>query len=121
MATFGELLKQQRQKLKLSLREFCRQHDFEPGNFSKLERGLFPPPQSAEKLEAYAKALKIERGSDAWLELFDQAAAEQGRIPDDLMANDAIVDKLPVLFKTIRSKKVTVKQLDKLIDKIKNI
>ena len=119
MTTFGEILKQHRQKLELSLREFCSQHGFEPGNYSKLERGLFPPPQSAEKLEAYARALKLKPGSDAWLELFDQAAAEQGRIPGDLMANDAIVDKLPVLFRTIRSKKITAKQLDKLIDKIK--
>lgn len=119
MATFGELLKQHRGQLKLSLRDFCNQNLFDPGNYSKLERGLFSPPQDSDKLTIYAKALKLKRGSAEWIEFFDVAATEQGRIPADIMDDNKLVGKLPVLFRTIRSKKITTEQLDELIDKIK--
>ncbi len=119
MPTFGELLKQHRIRLELSLREFCNLCGFDHGNYSKLERGHFSPPQSSEKLESYAKALKLKRGSEEWLEFFDVAAMEQGRIPIDLLDDINVVEKLPVLFRTIRSKKITSEQLEMLIDQIK--
>ena len=35
-----------RKALGLTLREFCRRNGFDPGNVSRLERGLVPPPQT---------------------------------------------------------------------------
>lgn len=116
---FGELLKQHRRKLELSLREFCNKHGFDHGNYSKLERGKFPPPQNRDRIETYAKALELKEGSDDWFALFDAAAAGRGKIPADIMENADVAEKLPVLFRTIRSKKVTPEQLDELIDQIK--
>ncbi len=116
---FGALLKRLRLQNGLSLREFCLRNGFDPGNHSRLERGMFPPPQNAERLQKYAEALGLRRGSDEWMELFDTAAAERGEIPADLMSDDEIVDKLPVLFRTMRARQISPDQLDDLVDRVK--
>jgi hypothetical protein len=84
-----------------------------------MERGLLPPPQSREKLEEYAKLLKIKKGSDNWYTFFDLAAAETGRIPDDLMEEKEIEDKLPIFFRTLRGQKVPNEKLEELIKKLR--
>jgi transcriptional regulator with XRE-family HTH domain len=116
---FSSMLKRIRLRHGVTLREFCLKNGFDPGNYSRLERGLFPPPENHELLERYAMALGIKPGSDEWLELFDFAAAERGRIPDDLMSDKEVVDKLPVFFRTIRGKPLTSDQLAELVEKIR--
>ncbi len=66
--TFGELFKTKRISNGLTLREFCRINGFDPGNVSKIERGLFQPPQSKEMLLKYAVALEIKEGTEEWLD-----------------------------------------------------
>ena len=120
MATkFSVKLKELRVSAGLTLREFCLRNKIDPGNYSKLERGHFPPPESHDLLEKYATALGLKPGSDNWLELFDLAAAERGRIPEDLMSDEKIVDKLPVLFRTMRGTPLSVDQLDELIEHVR--
>lgn len=108
-----------RERLQLSLREFCRRFDFDPSNLSKLERGKLPPPQSHDKLEVYAQALGLEEGSDEWYEFFDLAAAERGELPKEILEDEEVYEKLPVLFRTLRGEDVDDEQLEKLIDLIK--
>ena len=103
---FSAKLKELRINTGLSLREFCLRNGLDPGNYSKLERGHFPPPESHALLEKYAMALGLAPGTSAWLELFDLAAAERGRIPADIMSDEALVAKLPVLFRTMRNSAV---------------
>ncbi|TVM04055.1 MAG: hypothetical protein CV087_02370 [Candidatus Brocadia sp. WS118] len=112
---FGEFFKTRRIAIKKTLRQFCIENGLDPGNISKLERGLLPPPQSREKLEEYVNYLKIKKGSDDWYTFFDLAAAETGKIPDDIMAKGKIEDKLPILFRTLRGQKVSDENLEKLI------
>ena len=112
---FGEFFKACRIAIKKTLRQFCFENGLDPGNISKLERGLLPPPQSREKLEEYAGYLKIKKGSDDWYTFFDLAAAETGRIPEDIMTKEKIEDKLPILFRTLRGQKVSDENLKKLI------
>lgn len=112
---FGNFFKERRIALKKTLRQFCFESKLDPGNISKLERGILPPPQSREKLEKYAKLLRIKKGSDEWYTFFDLAAAETGRIPDDLMSGKKIEDKLPILFRTLRGQKVPNDKLEELI------
>lgn len=118
--TFGEFFNKKRRDLGLTLREFCRQGSFDVGNMSKLERDLLPPPQDREKLEAFAKALKIEKGSDDWFKFFDFASVSSGRIPEEIMNDEKIVKALPVLFRTIKDKAVTEKDLDDIIKTLRN-
>ena len=59
---FGEFFKNRRIALKMTLRQFCRDNSLDPGNISRLERGLLPPPQGRETLESYAKLLKLRKG-----------------------------------------------------------
>ncbi len=116
---FGKFFKERRIALKKTLRQFCFENELDPGNISKLERGLLPPPQSREKLEKYAKLLKIAKGSDEWYTFFDLAAAETGRIPEDLIKEKKIEDKLPIFFRTLRGQKVPNEKLEELIKKLR--
>jgi transcriptional regulator with XRE-family HTH domain len=115
--TFGICFKEKRVNLGLTLRKFCEKHDIDPGNLSKLERGLLPPPKD-ELLKKYASYLKIKQGSNDWYEFFDLASAETGRMPKELRENE-IVARMPFLFRTIRGKKISKEKLDKLINLIK--
>src|SRR5262245_3661456 len=89
---FGNFFRQHREVLGLSLREFCRRNGFEPGNVSRLERGLLAPPQAPEILESYAKALKLESESRDWNTSFDLAATETGRLPKEIVENPTILE-----------------------------
>jgi transcriptional regulator with XRE-family HTH domain len=42
---FGKLLKTLRQSGGWTMRDFCLKYGFDPGNYSRLERGMFSPPQ----------------------------------------------------------------------------
>ena len=121
MNRFGQLLKELRLARGLSLREFCSVNGFDAGNHSKLERGRFPAPDSDDRVEAYARALQLEEGSDQWFALFDAAAAERGRLPSDLLSDEEMVDKLPALFRTMRSEQQAGRiDLDELVKRIRH-
>ena len=118
---FGEFFKERRIALGKTLRQFCHENGLNPGNISRLERGLLPPPQGREVLESYAKCLKLKKGSDEWYEFFDLAAAGTGRIPPELLEDKDLLDKLPILFRTLRGQKVPDEQLDELVRKIRQV
>ena len=117
--TFGDLFKLKRIEKGLTLREFCRINGFDPGNVSKIERGLFQPPQSKEMLSKYAVALGIEEGSEDWLAFCDMAIISAGKIPEDIVTNEELMNALPVLFRTVRDKTLNEEGLEKLIKSIK--
>ncbi len=115
---FGEYFKEKRIALGKTLREFCGEHAFDAGNTSKLERGLLAPPQAKEKLEAYAKALKLSKGTPDWQQFFDLAAAAAGVIPEDLR-DENVLKRLPLVFRTLRATKLSEQQLDKLVERLR--
>src|SRR4030067_1265026 len=117
---FGEFFKARRIANKKTFRQCFIEKGLDPGNISKLERGLLPPPQSREKLEEYAGYLKIKKGSDGWYTFFDLAAAGTGKIPDDIRGKEKIEDKLPILFRTLRGQKVSDENLEKLIKMLRD-
>jgi transcriptional regulator with XRE-family HTH domain len=116
---FGEFFKEMRHKTGLTLRQFCLKHDLDPGNISRLERGMAAPPSSHKILEKYASFLGIQKNSDEWYELFDLAAACSGKLPPDVMSDKQLVEKLPLVFRTIRAKRLNSKELDKLAELIR--
>jgi hypothetical protein len=90
----------------------------DPGNISRLERGRLPPPQGDRRAE-YAKMLQLVEGSDEWYKFCDLASAEKGMIPEDLQSEEEVMDKLPILFRTLRGQKVPDEKLDELIRMIR--
>lgn len=119
LETFGQFLRRKRTERRLTLREFCRRYGLDPGNISRIERGVLPPPQSEEVRSRYATALGIEKGSDDWLTFCDRAAAESGKLPDDVAGDERILGQLPMLFRTIRDAKLGADELQRLIDIIR--
>ena len=116
---FGELFKSLRARSGQTLRQFCVTHGFDPGNISRLERGKMAPPQSAEKLADYARALGLVTGSDEFRQFIDLGLACAGQIPADVMENEELVAMLPALLRTVSGKKLSPKQLDNLIEQIR--
>lgn len=112
-STFGEAFKAHRLNLQMSLRQFCQANGLDAANISKLERGLLPPPKN-EKLRAYAEALKLVEGTDAWYEFFDLAAAAKGEFPRDLTDKELLA-QLPALFRTMRGNAPSDEQLEHVV------
>ena len=118
---FGDFFRSMRAGNGQSLREFCVANGFDPGNISRLERGLLPPPESEGKLEEYAKALRIKKGCDEWYRFFDLAAAERGRLPQEVLEDHELVNMLPVLFRTLRGQRVDPDELDTLVERLRKV
>ena len=116
---FGSFFKKMRLKGGQSLRKFCLENNLDPGNISKIERGISLPPQSNEKLIEYAKALGIEKNSDEWYDFFDLAAACSGKIPKDVMNDEELIPKLPLVFRSLRGQKITPEKLEQLAELIR--
>jgi transcriptional regulator with XRE-family HTH domain len=121
MATngFGDYFKELRINRGFTLRQFCEKHGFDPGNISKLERGIFPAPESPEKLEEYAKALGLRKGSDEWLRFFDLAVISNKDLGLLHLRNEQLIEKLPVLFRTLDNKELTEEKLDAILELIR--
>jgi len=118
---FGQFFKKKRLGLGKNLRQFCIENDLDPGNISKMERGILDPPTSTEKLEQYGRSLKIKKGSDDWYEFFDLARVSRGRIPDEILCDKQLVSKLPLLFRTLKGQKLTGKQLNRLAERLRRV
>jgi len=118
-AVFGSLMKGLRAQKRITLREFCKRANADPGNVSRIERGIWPPPQDHDILERYAKALDIKEASDDWYRFFDSAAADCGIVPKDIMNDAEVVKMLPVFFRTIRGQKPTEEEMRALAERIR--
>ena len=117
--SFGGFFKAMRQKNGITLRQFCHKYGLDPGNVSKIERGIAAPPSSHRILEKYASYLGIQENSNEWYEFFDLAASCSGKLPPYLMSNEQLVNKLPLVFRTIRGQKLDSSKLDELAELIR--
>ncbi len=59
MQKFGKLLKNLRIERELSLREACKLANYDPSNWSKVERGILSPPSDNNILRNWAKILGL--------------------------------------------------------------
>lgn len=114
---FGEFVKEFRISRKITLRDFCRKNEFDPSNWSKVERGILSPPKSKETLKNIARSLDMEEGSDHYYRLFDLALI--GHIPNDLVEDPAYLEKLPIFFRTLRGEKPSESELSQIIEIVK--
>ncbi len=117
---FGEFIKERRQKLGYTLREFCKKHQLDPGNWSRLERGLSKPPQNDKILNEYASYLEIKHDSAEYRDLLDLAEFEQGKIPRDLLKDNELKNLLPLFFRTVRETRPTEEDLIGIIEAVRS-
>ena len=99
---FGKHVKGRRLELGLSLRAFCMKYGEDPSNWSKLERGVNPPPQSFERLLEISEYLEYADNIPERQKLFDLAKIDRGQIPQDILDNAALMEKMPLVFRTLR-------------------
>lgn len=117
---FGELLKKSRIEKGLSLRDICKEVNYDPSNWSKIERGKLSPPSDEKTLILWAKKLGIKKTSKEYTEFIDLATVSQGIIPADVLSRADVVECLPAFFRTLRNKKPTKEEIDNLIKSIKD-
>ena len=117
---FGQTLKKLRIKKGLTLRHTCRIANYDPSNWSKIERGKMSPPRDEKTLRKWARVLGISKAKKVQ-EFIDEANLAQGIIPQDILSQDNIVDFLPAFFRTLRNKKPTKKEIDRLIKLVKDV
>ncbi len=115
---FGSLLEKLRTKNNLSIREICKIVSYDPSNWSKIERGLISPPSEEKTLKLWAKALKIK--GDEIRKFMDDASIAQGIIPDDILNKTEMLELMPAFFRTVRNKKPSKEEIDRLVNLIKS-
>lgn len=116
---FGSFFKKNRLETGQSLRGFCLTHGLDAGNISKLERGLIGPPKGGKKLAQWAECLGLAEGSEQHQEFLDLAYACNGRVPPEILSDEQVVKKLPLIFRALRDQENSAEQLDKLVELIK--
>ena len=97
---FGELIKQLRADRQLTLRQCCVGLGVDPSNWSKLERGLLPPPKHRDILERWAGFFDL--AEEQKREFLDLAALGRGELPADLAADGRALAALPGFFQALR-------------------
>jgi transcriptional regulator with XRE-family HTH domain len=118
---FGDWVRKRRAELRLSLRKFAGETRLDPGNLSKYERGVLPPPQDPDTLERMAAVLQLKEGDPGRREFMDLAALGAGKIPADLVSDPKLLAKMPLLFRTIRTRNLTRQQLLELAERLKSL
>ncbi|MFO7889265.1 MAG: helix-turn-helix transcriptional regulator [bacterium] len=113
---FGRLHRALREKNNLSLRKYCERAEQDPGNISRIERGLMAPPQTEKTLKKMAKTLGLKEAQKEWKEFFDTAAISAGRLPKEVIEDEELLKNLPVLLRTVTRQKLSDKKLNELIE-----
>jgi len=113
---FGEFCRDKRIEKEMTLREFCREHELDPGWLSRIERGLLPPPKSAQLRTKVAAALGLEESSEEWKVFHDLADLCAGRLPERAADDERIREMLPVFFRAIGKEETNEAELRKLIE-----
>jgi len=117
---FGKILKRLRIEKELSLREVCKLANYDPSNWSKMERGVISPPSEEKTLRKWAKILGLSQKSEEFQEFIDEAIIAQGIIPQDILSRKNAVKCMPAFFRTLRNEKPTKEEIDRLIKIIRN-
>jgi transcriptional regulator with XRE-family HTH domain len=115
---FGDFAKDRRIAAGLTLRSFCRDAAMDPSNWSKIERGVLPPPDDPASLDRIFDLLGLEPAERT--ELADLAAIARGQIPADLK-DEEILNKMPAFFRAIRGQEYTPEDFEKLLAGVKKL
>jgi len=117
---FGEFLKELRTKQNLSLRDICKKVNYDPSNWSKIERGKIAPPSDRKTLELWARTLGLKKDSKEFYGFIYNANVAQSIIPFEIMEEKDLVAALPAFFRTLKNRKPNKEEIDNMINLIKN-
>lgn len=117
---FHKIVRDRRIDLGYSMRDFCRKfHKRDPANWSKLERGILPPPQNVNELTQIANNLEIIEGSREWEIFFLAAEFARKNFKENVISDESVVGKLPIFFLGLKQSKDPDKLLNRLIQTIR--
>jgi transcriptional regulator with XRE-family HTH domain len=113
---FSEKIKSLRIEKRLTLRDFCEQASLDPSNWSKVERGINPPPGDIGQLERLADFFGLT--GEEKLTFMDAAALQRGEIPPDVADHKILQKALPAFFRAARGHELTESELASLASDI---
>ena len=116
---FSETVKSLRLQKRLTLRDFCQQVGLDPSNWSKVERGVNPPPSDVGLLERLADFFGLA-GAEK-LAFLDAAALQRREIPLDVADNTILQKALPAFFRAARGHELTEAELKSLAEDIRKL
>ncbi|MCX6973254.1 MAG: helix-turn-helix transcriptional regulator [Verrucomicrobia bacterium] len=116
---FNQTIKSLRIEKRLTLRDFCAQNGLDPSNWSKVERGVNPPPGDITLLERLADFFGLAGAKK--LSFMDEAALQRGEIPADVADHAILQRALPAFFRAARGHELSEKELASLADDIKQL
>lgn len=116
---FTDTIKSLRLKKRLTLRDFCEQAGLDPSNWSKVERGINPPPGDVGLLERLAKFFDLTGA--AKLAFMDAAALQRGELPPDVADHALLQKALPAFFRAARGHELTEAEMTNLAEDIRKL
>lgn len=116
---FSDTVKSLRLEKRLTLRDFCEQAGLDPSNWSKVERGVNPPPGDVETLERLAAFFGLTDARK--LAFMDEAALQRREIPADVADNAILQRALPAFFRAARGHELTEAELNELAGDIRKL
>jgi len=116
---FGKLCREKRLAADKTLRQFCRENDFDAAYISRLERGVAEPPRAKKILDRLASALGLKGGAEEWTEFHELASLCAGRLPDEFVGDERVLGLLPVFFRAIGKTDVDEARLNRLIERLR--
>ena len=117
--TFGDFVKSRRANKRISLRAFSERIGMDPSNYSRMERGVDPPPSHLHKLHAIARSLDIAIQSEEYREMERLADIGRGDIPRAILSNEQLAGKLPAFFRTLDREAMDEEAMDRLIETVR--
>jgi len=113
---FGAFVKTARLAKGITARQASQAAGVLPSNFSKLEHGALTPPKDTEKQKQLAAAVGISAGTPEESQFFDLAAKANESVPIDIADIISKEDALPLLLRTIGSKRLGKAEIERLIE-----
>jgi transcriptional regulator with XRE-family HTH domain len=113
---FNEAVKELRIQRRLTLRDFCDRVGLDPSNWSKVERGINPPPNDSETLNRLASFFGLDEQLRE--DFLDSAVIQRGELPKDLADNVILQDALPAFFRAARGHELTEEERKNLFEDV---
>jgi transcriptional regulator with XRE-family HTH domain len=116
---FGEMIKDLRIAKELTLRQCCADLAVDPSNWSKMERGVTPPPKEGKLLKHWARFFGLT--GEQKRTFLDLAALARQEIPPDLASDATVIAALPAFFRAVRGHELEGDRLKQFIENLRAV